>query len=629
MAMGLRSLVVAGLVIGFGVGIHVLRNEPADPDPEIRSTAEQVASDPGPVKPDVTAAGAEEGPQVSESGAERALEARVRAGIGAGAPSVANLDRGRASGPAQADLDVRRAGLGDEPGAGSASGTASDEAAEVAAADLPGDPATTGPAGGKSSLQGTSGQAEVGRQPEPAAQVSAAVQGSSDAKVALERPVPARSARTSGPTSDEQAVPAAAAPPGAERKPEGSLLDRLSVASIEDALRKLFGRADGQDEAAPAASEGPAGQPSPATGAPGAAPESGQSAGQEVAVAAGEDGTEPPVTGPRTSLSEPTIKQALAAMTAGAREKLPEPAAGRDGGDELPTFDIVRVTRDGTAVIAGRARPGAEVEVRAGEKVIDRVTADRRGNWASSPLTPLEQGEHEITLAAYEGERAAATSDQVVVVAVPGAREAAHDAVVEGEPPPPQPADVADRRSPSEPLAVLLPRQGMGGGRVLQAPGRISKDGSLALIVVDYDDQGQVRLAGEAPAGSPLRIYVDNEPAGEAVADRRGRWSAVLNDQLGPGTYTLRLDQLDSGGRPVTRLETPFSRVSRPPQEGDVRVDYVIVQPGNSLWRIARRLFGRGTSYVHIYENNRGQIRDPDLIYPGQVFEVPLQPTAG
>ena len=49
----------------------------------------------------------------------------------------------------------------------------------------------------------------------------------------------------------------------------------------------------------------------------------------------------------------------------------------------------------------------------------------------------------------------------------------------------------------------------------------------------------------------------------------------------------------------------------------------MIVQPGNSLWRIARRIFGEGLRYVHIYEANHGQIRDPDLIYPGQVFEFP------
>ena len=49
----------------------------------------------------------------------------------------------------------------------------------------------------------------------------------------------------------------------------------------------------------------------------------------------------------------------------------------------------------------------------------------------------------------------------------------------------------------------------------------------------------------------------------------------------------------------------------------------MIVQPGNSLWRIARRVLGEGTHYVHIFEANQERIRDPDLIYPGQVFEVP------
>jgi nucleoid-associated protein YgaU len=63
--------------------------------------------------------------------------------------------------------------------------------------------------------------------------------------------------------------------------------------------------------------------------------------------------------------------------------------------------------------------------------------------------------------------------------------------------------------------------------------------------------------------------------------------------------------------------------VSHPPVEGDAHGDYVIVQPGNSLWRIARRVLGEGTHYVHIYQANQAQIRDPDLIYPGQVFELP------
>jgi nucleoid-associated protein YgaU len=294
-----------------------------------------------------------------------------------------------------------------------------------------------------------------------------------------------------------------------------------------------------------------------------------------------------------------------------------------------PSFDIVRIDRGGRAVIAGRAAPGAEVEIRSGDRMIDRVRADGRGEWVAVPPEPLGGGVQELSLAARVENRPAVESAEVVVLAVPEPPppDLAPGATV--EPPSPEPARVAAAEPTDEAFAVALPRAGAGRGRILQAPGRISSDGALALSMLDYDDAGRIRLSGEASAGAALRIYVDNQPAGAAVVGPGGRWDAVLDNTLRPGDYTLRLDQLDASGNPDARLETPFTRVSHPPVAGDVQVDYVIVQPGNSLWRIARRVLGEGTQYVHIYEANQAQIRDPDLIYPGQVFEVPNALGAG
>ena len=50
---------------------------------------------------------------------------------------------------------------------------------------------------------------------------------------------------------------------------------------------------------------------------------------------------------------------------------------------------------------------------------------------------------------------------------------------------------------------------------------------------------------------------------------------------------------------------------------------HVVIQPGNNLWRISRVIYGRGIEYTVIYQANRDQIRDPDLIYPGQIFLTP------
>jgi len=52
-------------------------------------------------------------------------------------------------------------------------------------------------------------------------------------------------------------------------------------------------------------------------------------------------------------------------------------------------------------------------------------------------------------------------------------------------------------------------------------------------------------------------------------------------------------------------------------------VDTTVVVRGDSLWHISRSTYGQGIRYSVIYNANRDQIRDPDLIYPGQIFVLP------
>jgi nucleoid-associated protein YgaU len=50
------------------------------------------------------------------------------------------------------------------------------------------------------------------------------------------------------------------------------------------------------------------------------------------------------------------------------------------------------------------------------------------------------------------------------------------------------------------------------------------------------------------------------------------------------------------------------------------------VSRGDSLWRLSRDAYGAGTRYAVIYKANREQIRNPNLIYPGQIFVLPTRP---
>ena len=192
---------------------------------------------------------------------------------------------------------------------------------------------------------------------------------------------------------------------------------------------------------------------------------------------------------------------------------------------------------------------------------------------------------------------------------------------------PEQGKDIAGRPAdePMEPLVVEVPRSGFGPCNVLQAPpadgGAAGAAGAeLAVSVLDYDSAGNLSLTGRARAGSDIRVYLDNRVLGHSPSDAAGAWRLTVQKEIAPGLYTIRIDEV-AGEAVVARLEFPFSRAD--PQEVESDTLLVVVQPGNSLWRLARRTLGEGVRYTVIYEANRDRIRDPDLIYPGQIIQIP------
>ena len=279
-----------------------------------------------------------------------------------------------------------------------------------------------------------------------------------------------------------------------------------------------------------------------------------------------------------------------------------------------PEFDVVRINPDGDAVIAGRATPGAKIQILDGGKPIGTVTADSRGEWVFLPNKPLPSGKRELGLTMSSPDGKVVESDSIVILSVPTRSGAKKDQ-----------ASVANADKTGEikgPLAVLVPKDGKGPSRVLQKPTEKEgvRKGNLSIGVVDYDEKGKVSIGGKAKSGEQVQVYLDNKIVGRAKASPDGEWRVEPEENVSPGIYKLRADSVSSG-RVTARVEIPFSRAEK--VEGLTGDSLVIVQPGNSLWRIARRTLGSGTMYTTIFAANKAQILDPDLIYPGQVFSLP------
>jgi nucleoid-associated protein YgaU len=220
--------------------------------------------------------------------------------------------------------------------------------------------------------------------------------------------------------------------------------------------------------------------------------------------------------------------------------------------------------------------------------------------------------------------------------------------------------------SPTAPALFLSDRTGV---HLIQPPTATETlPQALTEVRIDaitYDPAGAVTLAGHGAPGAFVRLYLDNRSVAATQIGENGTWASALPG-VAAGVYSLRADQLDADATVTSRFETPFQRedparlaqatvatlpdaptaapVTMPdtpvpaiapaavPAAGEVvaaapapapQPGAVTVQPGNTLWGISRRNYGEGILYMRIFEANRTQIRDPDLIYPGQVFTVP------
>ena len=309
----------------------------------------------------------------------------------------------------------------------------------------------------------------------------------------------------------------------------------------------------------------------------------------------------------------------------------PPPPENSDG---VPTFDVARIEPTGEAVIAGRAAPGATVELLREGEVHDRAVADKSGQFVIVPPR-LPPGTYDLTLRSKQADGTQAVSRQRVTAAL-------------------------EPRSTDRPVVALITPD--KPTVVLSQPGAPKPAGAVVVETVEIEPGGKFHVSGQARPGAALRLYLNDSFVTSVTAGADGRFAVTINEGVAPGSYRVRLDEASGSGSVRARAEVPFNApditasvaqataAKRPdsaaPQQPQLAAAGAIVLPdsgpsastvvvpkittttvsrGDSLWRLSQASYGAGTRYAVIYKANRGQIRNPNLIYPGQVFVVPAQ----
>ena len=271
---------------------------------------------------------------------------------------------------------------------------------------------------------------------------------------------------------------------------------------------------------------------------------------------------------------------------------IPEPITRtvRTADLKTPMFDIVRIADNGKVVIAGRWKPGTAVSVYMNQKIMATITTDKNGEFVYAPTHALDAGNYTFYLVDVNAHVKSADKAFVYI------------------------SDAGDENS----VSLLMTKS---GSTVLQRPAML-RDGDLSISKIDYLDTGRLVITGDGLPRLRVSVTLNDEVLGTTkVSDYKHFGFGTDVAELEPGReYTLSVRMHDGDGNIVGNISHKFTM---PEMTGDDDT-YYTVRRGDCLWIIARNFMRRGVLFSVIAARNN--IENPDLIFPKQKLNIPVQP---
>ncbi len=321
--------------------------------------------------------------------------------------------------------------------------------------------------------------------------------------------------------------------------------------------------------------------------------------------------------------------------------------ADKAGGDVLV---VMNAEGEASTILqrpAGEKEPGAPTVVASSEAAADTPSETTASDAAPSAATgdaadATAPGDEATTAqAAVEAAKPAADAESASgETTVVGVSEKPGDATA------PAASNEADKATSVAGLDASAGASGVSSPAATAtaelAPARAAGSGQVTVDAVE-SEKGKLFVAGTGKPDARVRIYLGSDYLGETRTNANGRWLLETEHPVDPGQHDVRADVVkDDSGAVAARAQVTFDRqpdaviltqVAAVGEAGQgagasasasARLPNVIIRKGDNLWTISRRLYGKGIRYTTIYQANQGQIRDPDLIYPGQVFLTPV-----
>lgn len=128
----------------------------------------------------------------------------------------------------------------------------------------------------------------------------------------------------------------------------------------------------------------------------------------------------------------------------------------------------------------------------------------------------------------------------------------------------------------------------------------------------------RVSPSGRLLYGTNMKVSLENYTVTEdATKGPDVTVSITLKQYISYSTKTVTVVKPEPEKKPVVQQKKKRETSSAP------KVKTYTVKSGDCLWNIAKKYYGNGAQYTKIYNANKGKIKNPNLIYPGQVLTIP------
>ena len=232
-----------------------------------------------------------------------------------------------------------------------------------------------------------------------------------------------------------------------------------------------------------------------------------------------------------------------------------------------PSFGLVRVERDGSAVIAGEGPANELVQLIEGAKVLSEATANTAGEFVFVLDEPLAPGAHELFLRVIPKEGEPSLSSSFAFVDVPKPKTIGEVTVLlaeAGKPsqilqkPAAQPEEKIVTATAQSKITLANPEdKSEAKVETDNAEIKTTEVSALAPVLIEAADveNGKIFIAGTGEPLTSINIYLENELLGTAQVAENGAFLFEGSSALKPGRYDIRADMTKGGASVLARAE--------------------------------------------------------------------------